>query len=187
MNGAPWTPIEGRCAGRRLRGGRVSRLLLLAALLAGTPLAAATQRATVGSGDRAALVDNREIYLEARPLAGEGLLAFCRRLTGSTESCREIAKLNRNPRRLLAGVRYRVPYGLLATDLQLAAVRALFPHDRALPEGWMHRTRGEDLGRVAEWFSGSAGNVGALRSANGLASDRLDPGAEVLVPREVLR
>lgn len=168
---------------------RRRREFLLAALavaLLTTAARAATERATLASGDRAALVDRRDLYLEALPRPGEGLFAFCRRLTGETAGCDEIARLNRNPRRLLAGVRYRVPYGALATDLKLSTVRALFRDDRGTPEGWVHRGRGEDLGRIAEWFTGDAARAAAIRAANGRRDDRPGPREEVRIPDALL-
>ncbi|KAB2958006.1 MAG: N-acetylmuramoyl-L-alanine amidase, partial [Thermoanaerobaculia bacterium] len=157
-----------------------------AALAAAGALPAATERASLASGDRVALVDRRDLYLEARPLPGEGLFAFCRRLTGSTAGCREIGALNRNPRRLLAGVRYRVPYPLLADDLKLAALRALFPRDEATPEGWVHRTRGEGLDRVALWLTGDEKRAREVSRANGGTALRPGAGTVVRVPGALL-
>ena len=165
---------------------RVAVAAVVVAALCGGAAGAATLHATLSSGDRAALVDQSQIFLEAKPQPAEGLLSFCRRLTGSTAGCAEIAKLNHNPRRLLAGVRYRVPYRLLAPDLKLSALHALFPQDRAAPEGWTHRSRGDDLGPVAEWLTGDSGNAAAIRKADGRKSDRLSPGDEVRVPHDLL-
>jgi len=157
-----------------------------AVLAVAAPLSAATERRTLSSGDRAALVDRRDLFLEARPQAGEGLLAFCRRLTGVTSSCPEIARLNRNPRRLLAGVRYRVPYPLLADDLKLAVLRALYPADRATPEAWVHAARGEGLDRIALWLTGDARRSTAIAAANAGLPDRPPAGTEVRVPSALL-
>ncbi len=151
-----------------------------------SPAAAATERARLPSGESAALVDRRDLFLESAPLAGEGLLAFCRRLTGSTERCSEIAQLNGRPKRLLAGVRYRIRFEWLTLDRRLAVVRALFPRDRAEPAGWIHRGRGEAVPAVALWFTGSQANAAELRSANGLANDSLQPAEEIRVPDRVL-
>jgi len=176
--------IDFRRAGGRLR--RIVAVLLLSALLAPVAASAATERARLPNGDRAALVGGRDILLEAAPLAGEGLLAFCRRLTGDTRSCREVSRLNRNPRRLLAGSRYRVPYEELTGDLKLAVVRALFPNDRGGFEGWTHRSRGESLDRVAVWFTGSSASSAEIRRANGRRGDALPSGAEIRIPSSLL-
>jgi N-acetylmuramoyl-L-alanine amidase len=167
----------------RTPGVRLAGLLIA---LSGAPAAGETIRANLSSGERAALVDRRDLFLEATPLPAEGMLAFCRRLTGDTRGCPEISKLNRNPKRLLAGVRYRVPYPLLTADRKLGVIRAIFPDDAGKVEGWQHRSRGEDLSRVALWFTGDAGAAAALRKANGRKDDRPKSGDTVRVPAELL-
>jgi N-acetylmuramoyl-L-alanine amidase len=171
---------------------RRSRLLVrvawtvCGALSLAAPSLAATVRALLAPGQMAALTNLRDLSLEAEPQAGEGLLAFCRRWTGGTGSCPQIARLNRNPKRLLAGVRYRVPYSLLLPEVQLSVVRAIFPDDSPAPGEWRHRGRGESLREVAVWFTGDADNAARLRAASGRASDRLEPGGEVRIPAEIL-
>jgi len=144
-------------------------------------------RARVAPGQMAALTNLRELALEAEPLPGEGLLAFCRRWTGGTASCPQIARLNRNPRRLLAGVRYRVPYELLTAEAKLAVLTAIFPEDRRSAEGWLHRGRGESLREVASWFTGDARNAAQLRPPGGGERDTLSAGAEVRIAAALLR
>jgi N-acetylmuramoyl-L-alanine amidase len=164
------------------------RAILLAVLgvqaLAGAA-SAAVERARLPGGEVAALVDKRELFLEAPPRAGEGLYAFSRRLTGGTGAVAEIGRLNGKPKRLLAGRRYRVPFGLLAPEWKLASTRALFPDDRATADGWLHRSRGEDLARIAEWFTGRADRVAALRSANRDKGDKTRRGQEVRIPNDI--
>lgn len=150
------------------------------------PAAAATVRATLPGGARAALVDGRDLYLEASPLPGEGLLAFTRRFTGGTDAYREIARLNGNPRRMLAGTRYRIPYPMLAQDWKLGVVRALFPDDRASAEGWRHRGRGEPVDRIALWFTGNAALAGRIQAENGLRDGASRAGQEIRVPNALL-
>jgi len=156
------------------------------ALSATATASAAVERARLPGGELAALVDRDQLFLEAPPRKSEGLYAFSRRLTGGTEAVAEIARLNGRPKRLLAGVRYRVPFGALSPDWKLATVRALFPEDRATADGWLHRSRGEDLARVAEWFTGSAERVGALRLANREKGDRTRRGQEIRIPNDLL-
>lgn len=160
-------------------------LTLTAAVVSTDEAAAATVRSRVSAGQMASLNSRYELFLEAEPLPGEGLLAFCRRLTGDTSSCREIAKLNRNPRRLLRGVRYRVPFSVLEPERKVAVIRAMFDDDRREPSGWIHRGKGEGVEDVALWFTGDARAAPALRRANG-GRDRLERGAELLVERELL-
>lgn len=161
-------------------------VVALAALFVAVEARAATERATLSATERAALVDRSDLYLEAMPLSGEGLYAFSRRLTGDTAAVAAISKLNRNPRKLLSGVRYRVPYEHLTADRRLAVIRALFPRDRTTAEAWIHRSRGESLERVALWLTGSATHAAALRKVNGRTSDRVREGEEIRVPRDML-
>lgn len=180
-------------SGERERSERDRSRFLLALILAvcgsfpvAEPSFAATLRARIAPGQMAALANLRDLSLEAEPQSGEGLLAFCRRWTGGTGSCAQIAKLNRNPRRLLAGVRYRVPYDLLLPEVQLAVVRAIFPDDTTAPGEWRHRGRGESLREVATWFTGDARNTARLRAASGRASDKLEAGGEIRIPAALL-
>jgi N-acetylmuramoyl-L-alanine amidase len=151
------------------------------------PVKTVVERARLSTGDRALLVDKRDLYLEALPQPGEGLITFSRRLTGSPKSAAEISKANGTPRRLLAGVRYRIPFRLLPPDRQLGVIRALFPTDKPGEEGWLHRTRGESLEKVAEWFTSGSGALGILRTRNRLGTGRLPAQTVVRIPNELLR
>lgn len=132
-------------------------------------------------------MDKRDLYLETVPKPGEGLITFSRRVTGSPNHAAEVGKANGNVKRLLAGVRYRVPFRLLPPERQLAVVRALFPGDKAGPDGWQHRTRGETLERVAEWFATGSDAVASLRKANRLGAGRLPAQTTVRIANEILR
>lgn len=141
----------------------------------------------------ALLTDRHELFLEARPLQGEGLLAFSRRLCGNEEAAEAIAAVNDDERSLVAGVRYRVPFEHLRAELQLRVVRSLFPEDRAAADGWHHQVRGVGaLGRgslwhVAEWFTGEGIRFADIRTHNGFVEDDLAPGQEVVIPARLLR
>lgn len=151
---------------------------------------ASTLRVKIDAGNVAALTDENEIFLEAEPLKGEGLYAFTRRLTGTSSHSRVISKINGRPRRLLAGVRYRIPYSLTSDIYKEQVVRALFPADRALAKGWEHHTlarpSGPSLWRIAEWFTGAGENFSAIRTANQLVDDTLRPGQILIIPRKLL-
>jgi len=58
----------------------------------------------------------------------------------SPDAAPAISELAGKPRRLLAGVRYRVPFDLLLPELQLQVIRALFPDDVARADGWLRGT-----------------------------------------------
>lgn len=152
-----------------------------------TPAAAAVERARLANGDRAALVDKRELFLEVLPKPGEGLITFSRRVTGSPKHTAAVGKANGNPRRLYAGVRYRVPFALIPPESQMAVIRALFPTDKGGVEGWTHRTRGESLEAVAAWFTSGPNAVATLRSTNKLGKGKLPAQATLRIPNELLR
>ncbi len=162
-------------------------LALLVGLAGAGAGSAATERARLASGDRAALVDKRDLYLEAAPKPGEGLITFSRRMTGSPNHAAEVGKANGNLKRLLAGVRYRVPYRLLPADRQVAVVRALFPSDKGGADGWQHRTRGESLEKVAEWFTIAPNGVAVLRTRNKVGKGKLAAQTTIRIPNEILR
>jgi N-acetylmuramoyl-L-alanine amidase len=174
-----------RAASARLLG-LVAGVVCAASMAGSSPAVAATVRARIAPGQMAALTNLRELALEAEPQAGEGLLAFCRRWTGGTGGCAQVARLNRNPRRLLAGVRYRVPYDLLTPEAKLAVLAAIFPDDRRSADAWLHRSRGESLREVASWFTGDSRNAAQLRAPGSGERDSLAAGAEVRIPAALL-
>ncbi len=165
-------------------------MLVLAWLCLAPPAAAATRRAALPNGMAAALDDDQEIYLEAPPQRGEGLIAFSRRLTGSSAATRTISQHNRNARRLIAGVRYRVPYELLLDELKLEVVRALFTRDVARPDGWLHvvptSDDGHSLWRIGVWFTGRGQSFIPLREHNRMTENTVGPGESLLVPAHLL-
>jgi N-acetylmuramoyl-L-alanine amidase len=108
-------------------------------------------------------------------------------VTGSPNHAAAVGKANGNPKRLLAGVRYRVPFRLLPAKSQLEVVRALYPGDKGGAEGWLHRTRGETLETIAEWFTSGPGALSSLRKRNKLGSGRLKAQTTLRIPNEILR
>lgn len=144
-------------------------------------------------GPQAAVLsaDNR-LYLEVQPLAGEGLLALCRRVSGTNDVAAAVREANGGQSRLLAGHSYRVPLELLTREYRGKVLQALFPQDRAHPQGWKHRVQrfrgmpSETLWRVAERFTGQGANYAALRTANALPDNDVDAGQELLIPASLL-
>ena len=176
---------------RRCRTPLLLALVVFFALTAVVPLSAATVRRPIATGTVAALTEEQEIFIEATPRRGEGLIAFARRLTGSSSSAKEVTRLDgRRPRRLLAGVRYRVPYEALTQANKLAVMQALFPEDQAVPSGWKHvAPRGRSsstLWRLALWFTGDGQNYVAIREHNELSDEELVPGQSLVIPRYLL-
>lgn len=138
----------------------------------------------------AALDGQQYLYVEAEPLRGEGLYAFARRLTGDTNTVRLISRLNGKPRRLLAGVRYKVPFSVLKEDLQIRVTDALFPNDRTISKGREHTVlpspHTPSLWRLSEWFTGDGKNFAHIRDANAMTDDGLQAGQTVVIPAGLL-
>lgn len=192
-----------------MRGQRTIRLPVLAALavviggLVSAPLALAdpadknlsavrTVRSSVGDGVVIALSDEG-IFAEASPQKGEGLYAFTRRLCGDEKWAQQIVVANGGTQVLHTGERYRVPLELLSNELQLRAVRALFPQDKGQADGWRHEARGvgplqrESLWQLSLWFTGTGENFRAIREYNEFLDDDVPRGAAVVIPSELLR
>jgi N-acetylmuramoyl-L-alanine amidase len=181
---------------KRCRIALVARVVLLGGVIAGAFGAeAALVRRTVdkAAGTSALLLDTGDLYFEATPRRGEGLIAFARRTTGADKNAAAIAKANGNPKKLLAGVRYRVPFEFVTAADQRAAVRVLFPKDRAVTEGWRHRVRGvgkkgrESFVHLARWFTPSEANAAELAKANKQKGKDVAAGVELTIPLKFLR
>ena len=140
----------------------------------------------------AVVAGGAEPWIEAVPLRGEAQLAYARRLTGSADNLPALLVAN-GGRKLLAGMRWKVPFHLASPDLQQQLLRTLFPGDRLDVTGWNHRVelaalaRGESLWTVADWFTGNGENFRQLREANRMADDVLAPGQELWIPARLLR
>lgn len=178
---------------RQVRGTRLLAGLVMVAVAAlwMAPACAATRRMALADGMVASMSEEPELYLESVPKRGEGLLAFARRLTGHRENADRIAESNGGVRRLLAGVRYRVPFELLEDASQLAVIRALFADDEAAASGWVHvvpeHGPAASLWDLARWFTGRGERFKIVRERNGLADASLEPGQRIEIPRALLR
>jgi N-acetylmuramoyl-L-alanine amidase len=155
------------------------------------PTAVGTIRTSLGNGVIVAL-STEGIFVEAVPQEGEGLYAFARRLCGEDKRAAQIVAANGGAQALHAGVRYRVPFDLLANEWQLRAVRALFPMDKGQADGWRHEARGvgplrrESIWQLALWFTGTGENFRAIREYNEFLDDDVPRGAAVVIPSELL-
>lgn len=176
--------------------GKVGGLAVVALMLVLLPVAVearATLRAATTGGRVASMYGSGDLYLEAAPLRGEGLYAFTRRLCGTASVSARISAANGGTRRLLAGVRYKVPFTLLLPQYQLEVIKGLFEQDRMTPRGWEHVvvTPGSDaleaLGKIATWFTGSRANGTSLAAQNGIGVGGLPRSQKILIPREMLQ
>lgn len=169
---------------------RLALIGLALAALVPAPGSAQVERLDLGDG----LVARRDAQggfsLEALPRSREGWGAFAERLCGSVETIDEIREAS-GRRRLLAGVRYRVPWDCLLPELKGRVVSAFHPGDRPTSGGWLHVVGGsaaqpETLWQIAERFTGDGTNFRLLRSRNRLGDEVLAIGQEILVPAALL-
>ena len=150
-------------------------------------------RVEIATGMTAVLDSEQNLYLEAQPRKGEGLLAYTSRLCGTSDVSDIVVEFNNIGRKLLAGVAYRIPFDLLVADLQLAVVRAVFEDDRAEATGWRHAVQAsgemgsESLWYISRWFTGRGENYRVIRQTNGLIEEDLIPGQVILIPAHLLR
>lgn len=165
-------------------------VLWLAVFFGFSPAFAAKARylgqAKLPDGERVVLTWDGSLRLEAAAKPGEGLHAFLRRYTGRTPTQ---AFWEANPdrkKRLLAGVRYRVPFELLLPSWRLAVLKAVFSKDEATPSGWVHYGVGEPWTELAFWFTGDRGQAVELRSHNGASGDRVEKARRVEIPKRLL-
>jgi N-acetylmuramoyl-L-alanine amidase len=187
------TAARTRSAGRRRTPVRwlTAAILLAEALLAGAAggQAPSPRRVDLGLGLAAADAPGG-LVLEAEPLQGEGLLAFAERLCGGRDRAEQLAEAL-GSRRLLAGVRYAVPYGCLTPDLRQRVIAALFPGGTATAAGWRYQAPASGarpgLWELSEWLTGSGENFRAIREHNELIDESLPGEQALIVPAALLR
>lgn len=162
-----------------------------AAPLESNPAAVRTVRTSLGDGVVVALSEEG-LFVESSPQKGEGLYAFTRRLCGDEKWAQQIVVANGGTQVLHAGERYRVPLAFLSNELQVRAVRALFPTDKGQADGWRHEVRGvgplqrESIWQLSLWFTGTGENFRAIREYNEFLDDDVPRGAAVVIPSELL-
>lgn len=141
---------------------------------------------------RVTIADGDEITLSARPLPGEGLDAFVKRLTDDPATKKEILASNKNlGRRLRPDTVVRVPYKLLSGAFRKIAIEALYPDDQATAAGWEHHVKAltgkpESLWKVSEWFTGEPGKYREIREAGAIASLETQEGQVIRIPPRLL-
>ncbi len=166
--------------------------VFLSAALPGTGGAIPREKEVVVSPEiHVSIAGGDEITLSARPLPGEGLDGFVRRLTDDPRAKKDILAGNNGLPRLRYDRYVRVPFRLLSPSFQKIAIEALFPEDRAVTSGWEHRVaaptgKPETLWRIAEWFTGDGANYSRIRQAAGIPSLETREGQIVLVPAALL-
>jgi N-acetylmuramoyl-L-alanine amidase len=167
----------------------LTRLFLRAAFLLvalGSSLASAqeSKRRVVVSEDFAAVLDGGSIVVEARPLEGETVAGFARRVSRDEAAAARLLALRAPPGRTRA---VALPYESLSDEARFAAVRALFPSDVRATMGWFHvAVATEPLSSIAGWFTGDSRLASRLAELNGLTGDVVTRGTFVKVPVEYL-
>jgi N-acetylmuramoyl-L-alanine amidase len=181
-----------RAGGSALARRAAAVALLAMAAVAGPVVAKPLKTVALSADTRVVVAAGDEVILEARPQKGESLAAFSKRLAGDSKAGKAILAANPGRKQpLRRGVWVRVPFGLLSAGFQRAAMKALFPQDRAESAGFLHIVaaptgRPESLWRIAEWYTGDGKNYRAIRSEGGLASLQTDLGQKVRVPARLL-
>lgn len=159
-------------------------LLLAVALLAGRGAAQEPPRSVEVSEDFAAVLDDGRILVEVRPLEGESVPDFARRVARDEAAAARLLALPAPPSRAR---RIVLPYAELSDETRFAAVRALFPSDVRATIGWLHvAVATEPLAAVADWFTGDPRLAPRLAELNGLAGGAVTRGTLVKVPVEYL-
>lgn len=147
-------------------------------------------RARVDDGVVAVLGD--DLWLEVVPRRGEGLYSLADRICGDRDKV-DLLRETVGRSRLLAGVRYPVPWSCAQDALRRRAVRALFPQDVGGVDAWEHRVATdrraapETLWRVAVWFTGRGENYREIQVFNRLPDETIEPGQVVRIPRRLLK
>ena len=158
----------------------LSVLLLLPSFLA----AQEPPRRVDVSEDFSAILDDGAIVVEVRPLEGESVADFARRVSRDEAAASRLLALATPPSRTRTIL---LPYPGLSDETRLAAVRALFPSDARATIGWLHAAVGtEPLASIASWFTGDERLAVRLAELNGLTGPFVTRGTLVKVPVEYL-
>ncbi len=136
------------------------------------------------SRDFTVVLADGKISVEARPLEGETPMEFAHRLVADPATAGQILARPGGPSAERPVI---VPYGALAGDVKLAAIRALFPSDVRATAGWLHIAVAEEsLAEITSWFTGRPDLATALATENGIAGDTVGRGTTVRIPVEYL-
>jgi N-acetylmuramoyl-L-alanine amidase len=171
---------------------RVPASVLLALLVTRITLASQPVKVvTVSPELKVSITGDEEVILAARPLPGEGVDAFVKRLTDDSKTKKEILGQNQGVKLFARDVFVRVPYRLLSDNYRKIAMQALFPQDRADARGWVHVITApaghpESLWRIAEWFTGDGVNYRAIRADGQITSLETEVGQVVRIPVRLL-
>lgn len=143
-----------------------------------------------GHNGRSASVEGR-IFLRVPVSLRGGLKAVARRYTGSSRNYRRLESFNRHSRRKRL-LEARVPIDLLLPVYRDEALKALFPKDRRVANGWEHAWGDSPLGSreswydIARWFAGKSKYGNNVAAANPRAGRHPKKGTRITVPTGLL-
>ncbi len=160
-------------------------ILFVLASLAWSPGAfGASVREELEPGVSAVVQNGREIFVECHLPEGEAAKELLGRYLADAEGWK--AYKNR--------LAVAIPFAKLGASARRAVLETLFAEDQVDGQGWWHTVRlskeegPETWASLAAWFTGAAGNEAVIRAeeANNKASEPLDAGQRVLIPRRLL-
>ena len=131
-------------------------------------------------------------FLSARPLPGEGVDAFVKRLTDDPERPKEILGAETRRAALRRDVFFRVPYARLSPTYRKIAIEALFPDDTRRRRRVDARRHGSGRARPRASGASPSGSraTGAkyreIREAGAIASLETEKGQLVRIPARLL-
>ncbi|MCX7829678.1 MAG: N-acetylmuramoyl-L-alanine amidase [Acidobacteria bacterium] len=118
------------------------------------------------------------------PFPKKGGIDFvAEKYTGDKTNSQKIAKYNPKPKKgKLSEV--RIPIEILLPVYKIEAITALFPEDKRIEGGWLHKYDGEGLWAVAKWFCGSSKKIGEIKKE--LKGKEPKKGETFLIPDKIL-
>jgi len=163
-------------------------LLVLAALFSGPGRAAAGGATSFGTPDAPlkAFWTNGNLLVSVQPAPNEGYIQIARRLLEKPGEAAQLARFNGN-RPVMTGVAVKLPVTLLKPELRGAALRAMYPDDEMVEEGWAHTVTDplENLIQLTEAFTGSKRHFKELAKRNDLKDPDLLPlGTQIVIPMQ---
>jgi N-acetylmuramoyl-L-alanine amidase len=139
-----------------------------------------------------AVSSGREIFFEARPVAGESFKSFGERFLSDPDRWRELPA--HNFQKGIQDLYYvRIPLLMVREDLRALCLKDLFPGDFYRAGYWHHRVmagavldEGERVWEIALWFTGDGANFRSIMADNDLDDFMLSSGLEIRIRSQLL-
>jgi N-acetylmuramoyl-L-alanine amidase len=136
-----------------------------------------------------AYFDDGKIQVRVLAQRGEQWPAFGQRALKDPLQWKMVQNLN-SRRRLRPQLEVKIPFHLLNTTYQRAALAQVFPRDETTVAGWRHVVTyaGETIWFIAEAFTGNGENYTAIQKENHLApQSAIACGQTIIIPTSLLR